>query len=103
MVPCESATVPPLGNTGLHYFCTINSFTSMNILILSYINSQAYKHSNKNHCLNVTSASGPIKVSPSNAPAMTRTCLGRPMLKNIKLCKYPNKYLLQYIHFMDYN
>ena len=33
--------------------------------------------------LSLTSALGPINVSPSNAPAITRTCLGRPTLKDI--------------------
>lgn len=31
--------------------------------------------------LGITSALGPMKMSPSRAPAMTRTCLGLPTLQ----------------------
>ena len=52
-----------------------------------------------------TSAFGPINISPSSAPAITRTCLGRPTLKpkkaiNIKLRNrifHPNS-LIQLAH-----
>lgn len=41
----------------------------------------------KVECVFVTSALGPIKRSPSRAPAITRTCLGRPTLVNTNTWK----------------
>lgn len=52
-------------------------------------------------CVFATSALGPMKRSPSRAPAITRTCLGRPTLsdahrgrqsQNTKIAPYSSKY-----------